>query len=128
MKISRTCGAKVGANVFAALAVLVLSAGACARSEEDTEVLVIVENDSGAPAPEVLHFSWLDCDDFVLRDTRVPDLELPQEDAGQRRPAPCAAAAELVGLHGDVDAGRATLQAAWQASPLAPSRTSSRPG
>ncbi len=40
------------------------------------------------------------------------------------RPAAGAATAELVGLHGDVDAGRATLQAAWPFL-LAQSQTSS---
>src|SRR5207244_4877261 len=61
-------------------------------------------------------------------DARVPDVELAPTDGRQHRPAPGAAVAELVGLHGDVDTGRATLQAAWQTSPLAPFPTSSRPG
>ena len=38
------------------------------------------------------------------------------------------AAAERMGLHGDVDGASATLQAAWPAPPHLTSRTSSRPG
>src|SRR5438477_7822868 len=46
------------------------------------------------------------------RDTRLPDLAVAEAHTGRERPSSGTAAAELVGLHGDVDAGRAALQAA----------------
>ena len=59
--------------------------------------------------------------------TRVPQLDV----AAALRAAPegpaAGAAAERVGLHGDVDGASATLQAAWPAPPHLTSRTSSRP-
>ena len=60
------------------------------------------------------------------RDAGVPHLDRPALQAGDGHQKACAAAAELVGVHGDVDAGRATLQAAWPKT-LAQSRTSSLP-
>jgi hypothetical protein len=44
-----------------------------------------------------------------LHDEGVPYVERTAAEAGGDDEASCAAAAELVGLHGDVDAGRATL-------------------
>ena len=52
-------------------------------------------------------------------DPRLPHLDDAAPEHGECRPAAGAAAAELVGLHGDVDAGRATLQAAWPIPPSA---------
>jgi hypothetical protein len=45
-----------------------------------------------------------------LHDARVPDVDgSASAEPGDRGEAPGAAASELVGLHGNVDAARATL-------------------
>ena len=55
--------------------------------------------------------------------TRLRDLDGAAHHGARRVIAPQAraAAAELVGLHGDLDADRATLHAAWPTPHLAPS-------
>jgi hypothetical protein len=61
-------------------------------------------------------------------DADVPHLDRPADaEARLCRPAPRAAASELVGVHGHVDAAHASLQAAWPHL-LALSPTSSRTG
>jgi hypothetical protein len=49
------------------------------------------------------------------RDADVPHVDVAQAAAYHDGPAPGRAAAELVGLHGDVDAAHATLSPTWQA-------------
>ena len=60
------------------------------------------------------------------RDAGMPYLDRPALQARDVGEKACAPAAEFVGVHGDVDAGRATLQAAWPKT-LVQSRTSSLP-
>jgi hypothetical protein len=57
------------------------------------------------------------------RDTGVPHLDRPAAQPGGLGEETGAAAAQLVGVHSDMDAGRATLQAAWPKA-LAQSPTS----
>jgi hypothetical protein len=61
------------------------------------------------------------------RDAGVPHLDCPAAQPGDLREETRAAAAQLVGVHRDMDAGRATLQAAWPKA-LAQSPTSSLQG
>jgi len=44
-----------------------------------------------------------------LRDARMPHLDVAAALEGVGRPASRSAASKLVGLHGDLDAARATL-------------------
>src|SRR5690242_5252063 len=60
-------------------------------------------------------------------DPRLPHLDRAAPPDGDDGATAGAAAPELVGLHGDVDAAHATLSAAWQTH-LARSPTYSPPG
>ena len=59
-------------------------------------------------------------------DAGLRELDVPAPRSPARQGPPAAAAAERVGVHGDVDVACATLSAAWPHPPLT-SRTSSRP-
>jgi hypothetical protein len=54
------------------LAALAAAASACSRDDGQAEVRVVIENDASVPRPEHVFFSWLRCDEFFVRDLRVP--------------------------------------------------------